>query len=159
MSNAWPQSDPILIRDNVAKVLGITVAELEVLAAKLDSVQALDQFPVLLHTQREVKIPAVVDGEVVEPVPHVTELSQDEQQRAEPERVEGSTPRVERPVRRRIEGLRQRVDPQTPRLRAQMPTTRSPRRANSTVASEQRGPSSGPRIATRVFERTPDPST
>jgi hypothetical protein len=66
MSNAWPQRDETLIRASVAQVLDIEESELLELEDKVLKAP-VGQLPVLFDTQREIKIPAVVDGELVEP--------------------------------------------------------------------------------------------
>jgi hypothetical protein len=71
LSNAWTQRDPDLIRDSVAAHLNLSVAELKELDGKIAAAPSLDQMPVILHSERDVKIAAVVDGEVVEPGPHI----------------------------------------------------------------------------------------
>jgi hypothetical protein len=67
MSNAWPQTDEVLIEETMCKVLNVTRAELKAACARIDDVSSLDQFPVVLSTLREIKIPAVLCGEIVEP--------------------------------------------------------------------------------------------
>lgn len=74
LSNAWPQNDPVAIREAMAEVTGWDVGVLIEMDEILGEVDALDRFPVLVETKLEVKIEAVVDGEVVTPPPaqHVT---------------------------------------------------------------------------------------
>jgi hypothetical protein len=45
LSNCWPQTDAKLIAETMAKVLGISEAELIVMDEKISEVTALDQFP------------------------------------------------------------------------------------------------------------------
>jgi hypothetical protein len=76
MSNAWPQKDRDLITQSMADVLGISEGELELLDQSVAQVQALDQFGPILETELKVKIPAVVDGMVVEPEPRISDTPQ-----------------------------------------------------------------------------------
>lgn len=70
-TNAWPQFDRSLIEASMAKIMGVNVSELRKMDEAVRAAQALDEFPVILRTQREVKITAEVDGEVVKPRPHL----------------------------------------------------------------------------------------
>ncbi|UXD79998.1 putative RdRP [Lasius neglectus noda-like virus 1] len=69
MSNAWPQRCSETISRAMSYVLGIEEGELALLDQLINNVQALDQFGPVIETQLQVKIPAVLAGNVVEPEP------------------------------------------------------------------------------------------
>jgi hypothetical protein len=80
-SNTWPQQNKHLIDEAFATVFSkqtgrnVTASEIAALDDVLRGTKALDRFPVLLELEREVKIAAVVDGEIVyppSPTPHVS---------------------------------------------------------------------------------------
>lgn len=102
-SNAWPQRDRRAICESMAFVLGLSVAEVEIIDAEVRRVEGLDQFPVVLETTYAHKQCAVVDGElvgtdlhadIVQPPP--TPIPQDERQ------SEASPNSVQRPRRKAI---------------------------------------------------------
>lgn len=99
MSNSWPLSDKERLFAPVAKCLHISEAELRSLDAELTKVEALDQFPVLFNTEREIKIPAVVDGLVVEPL-HSISQNDDKQANSgiELQPMEGESTKVDRDI-------------------------------------------------------------
>jgi hypothetical protein len=74
MSNAWPQHDRDNILEAMAKVMDRPVAEILEMDSRLEEVDALDKFPVLLETVRAINIPAIVDGQVVGPGPSYTDV-------------------------------------------------------------------------------------
>jgi hypothetical protein len=92
LSNAWSQRDEALIRDALAAHLNLSVPELLRLDELIKQAPSLDQFPVILHTEREIKISAAVDGEVVEPGPHIEDC-EDENLRNEPNNQPTATDR------------------------------------------------------------------
>jgi len=64
-SNAWPQRDRVAIRDSMAKVLNIDVEELICKDKLIESVNGLDQFPVIFDTEYNHTQLAVVDGQLI----------------------------------------------------------------------------------------------
>jgi len=66
MSNAWPQIDEQLIREKVSQLLNISIDELDKMEKMIAETKALEDFPVVLQTFREIKIPVVIDGELME---------------------------------------------------------------------------------------------
>jgi len=64
-SNAWPQRDRVAIRDSMAKVLNIDVEELIRKDKLIESVNGLDQFPVIFDTEYNHTQLAVVDGQLI----------------------------------------------------------------------------------------------
>lgn len=84
-SNAWPQRDHVAIREAMAKVLGITVAELMLKDQAVKAVTGLDQFPVIFDTTYEHKQCAVVDGDLVGTDLHQIENQQINNDERQPE--------------------------------------------------------------------------
>ncbi|AIO11151.1 protein A [Mosinovirus] len=133
MSNAWPQRDASAIAESMAFVMGMQVSDLQVLSDSCNTVPALDQFAPLIETSRDVKISAVVSGDLVEPEPRVI---------AEPapsdDRKSAATSGKLRPLanksigRRAVTSSTARV--KAARVRGQVPTTR-----NGTEQGQQRG--------------------
>jgi hypothetical protein len=64
-NNSWPQSDKYAIAEAMAKVMGMDVKEIWAMDTRVAKVAALNAFPVLFEIQREVKLDAVYDGEIV----------------------------------------------------------------------------------------------
>ncbi|MFS5892402.1 hypothetical protein STH79_09665 [Streptococcus agalactiae] len=79
-SNAWPQRDRVAIRDAMARVLGITTAELIIKDNAIKNVTGLDQFPVLFDTEYKHTQLAVVDGQLVGTDLHQIQMEQDDRQ-------------------------------------------------------------------------------
>jgi hypothetical protein len=76
-SNAWPQSDKEAILAAMAKVCNLLPAEIIQMDQLIRDVTALDQFPVIINTQIQPKLPCVLGDAVCEPEQRI--LCNDEQ--------------------------------------------------------------------------------
>jgi hypothetical protein len=147
LTNAWPQNDVVAIRDAMSKVTGWDAADMIEMDEILGEVDALDKFPVLIETGLEIKIEAVVDGDVVKPPPaqHVTN---DDEQPPEPKPT--ATGRRAPPMGKSGE----RVDshpPHQPRRKARRVPSQGTRSGDGSDLATGNGQAGvGPRHCTRV---------
>lgn len=72
MNLAWPQTDEQAIIDSVCVELNLTRSELEARRSAIRAADSLDSFPVILSTQRDITLEAVVADEVCQPGLHLS---------------------------------------------------------------------------------------
>lgn len=121
MSNAWPQMDSNIILESMAAVLEMSSAELRYLDRLVGEVTALDQFPVVLATVRENKIPAAVGGDIVGTGHHEKQDVKRKQKSVNQSETTGEQLPGVAPVRRRGNKKHRKSDgSQTPGLRGEV---------------------------------------
>lgn len=86
-NNSWPQEDDAAIEEAMSKVMELDVGAIREIDEALTRVEALDHFPAILSVPMEVKIDAVVGGEIryaARPGPHVPQPPQNDRKSRPP---------------------------------------------------------------------------